>query len=397
MGDIKDIKNEIFYILLFVFFFNLFLAYEDPIENVFLIISYSGLIMIFKNRSKLNTKRRIIFLIIFMLIFYIISVFFLFTQSYNMNLKTSYIGRKSEKTAVLLTYYGEDNMFNMGKRINDLKMDENFINKVKAPFILHKTKRNYEEIGQSDYIKNTIKVKKEVEKRLNENYKVYLGYLKSTKYIEEILINIVNDGYYKIIVVPVFITEGNEFTELKERINNLKLFNQNIYIKWTEPLWDSEKIINSYVEKILFETDINKTSDTGILLIGHGERGYGREEYIEGIKQDLLFRKKIKNYLVNDIKIGKNKIKLAWMNYVEPNYVYEFQRLLEYGVGNIICLYVNPSATNIENYTIAFEIKEEVEIPEGVKVKVVDGFLNDAYFIEELVSRIKFTNLQKWN
>ncbi|MBS4535424.1 hypothetical protein GOQ29_07300 [Clostridium sp. D2Q-14] len=43
------------------------------------------------------------------------------------------------------------------------------------------------------------------------------------------------------------------------------------------------------------------------------------------------------------------------------------------------------------------KIKKEIEFPDGVKCKVLDGFLMDNNIINEIINRIECVDIQNWN
>ncbi|AFS78302.1 cobalamin biosynthesis domain-containing protein [Gottschalkia acidurici 9a] len=117
----------------------------------------------------------------------------------------------------------------------------------------------------------------------SDKYKVYIGFLNSSNYIEESLVNIRNDGYKNVIVVPMFASKDESYNILENRIDKMKLFNLNMNIKYTEALGNSDKLVKSYMNKISKYIVKEKTSYTGVILIGSGEGE---------IEEDLMFRKK---------------------------------------------------------------------------------------------------------
>ena len=109
-----------------------------------------------------------------------------------------------------------------------------------------------------------------------------------------------------------------------------------------------------------------------------------------------MFRNRIKSKLGSASNINEHKIKTGWFNYIDPDYEDSLKSLLDYSVGEIIIIYTKPSVTNIENTIMSKKIISRVDIPEGVKVTIINGFLDDLLFVNELKNRIEFTNLQKW-
>ena len=396
MDKSEFIKKKGMYIFVFGFFFIMFLVYEDPQESIFIIISLIALIKALKNALTQPVSTIVTVFVVLIAVSYIVTCMFLLTQRYNMELNNINPLRKLEKTAVLVVYEGEPERYSLSKSLTNIKYNGDIREKILTPFLLNKNKNNYKRIGKSDYKKNTIIFKNELQQMLGENFKVYLSYMKDSKYIEECLIDIVNDGYHNVIVVPIVLTDGHTLEILKARIEKMKLFNLNINIKYVEPLWNNNEVALAYTKIIEKYINKNKLTDIGVVLVGEGEKGYERGSHIKSAKENLMLRNKIKSYLINDLGLEERKIKTAWFNYIEPNYTEAVNDLLEYGVGNIIVVYVKPSVSNIDNNTIARKIKSNVEFPEAVKARVLDGFLKDKNIINEIKNMVEFANMKKW-
>lgn len=388
-------NKSLVYVFVFVFTAILFLVLDEPRESIFLILSTSTFLMMIKDRKKIFKVRPFLNFIIIFFLSYFISVILITTRGYTLKLMAT--GRKKDANgkAVLLVYEGEPEMYSFKKGIENINI--NGTGKLFSPFILFENKRYYQSIGKSDYKKNTIGVATELQALLSNGFRVYLSYLYDTPYIEEALINIANDGYKDVIIAPVFLVDGHTSSVLKSRVEKMKLFNLNIDVKYIEPLWDSESLVNSYETIIRRRLNENNLGNTGILLIGEGQVGYNKNNFLNAVREDSMFRNRIRTKLIDGLGINEHKIKSGWFKYIEPNYLDAFSDLLDYNLGEIIVVYTKPSVTNIEIATIYKKITSKQDIPEGIKVTIIDGFLDDLLFIYELKNRIEFTNLQKWD
>ncbi len=384
------------YIFLFVFFSILFLISDEPKESIFLILSTSILLIIIKDKDKILKGKPFYYLIIIFVFSYLAGTILISTRGYSMNLLTTGRSKDAQGKAVLLVYEGEPSMYSFEKSIRNINKNGSIKSKLFSPFILYENKRYYQRIGKSDYKKNTREVKTELQFFLSDSFKVYLSYLYDTVYVEEALINIANDGYKDVIIVPVFLTDGQTLNTLKSRVEKMKLFKLNINVKYIEPLWNSETIVNSYEDIVKKRLNKDNLGNTGIILVGEGQSGYRKDQNLNAAREDSMFRNRIRTKLIDNLGINEHKIKTGWFKYIEPNYMDAFEDLLDYNVGDIIILYTKPSVTNIEIAAIYKKIASRNDIPEGIRVTIIDGFLNDLFFINELKNRIEFTNLQKW-
>lgn len=396
MKKYNFLNKSLCYIFFLVFFGLLYFVYEEPKESVFLVLSSITATLIIRNRDRLLSNKKFITILIYIILSYIISIAFIFSRGYKMELYLNGLEQKNKGKAVMLVYEGEAEKYNLKKSIANIKEDRNLKDIILSPFILWSKKRYYNELGKSDYKENTLKVKNQLQDLLSDDFKVYLSYIYDITYVEEALIQIVNDGYRDVIICPVILSDGQNLSILKSRIEKMKLFKLNITVKYTESLWDSETIENSYEELISQHIDDDNPGNTGIVLVGEGQRGYRKNKYLKGLKEDSMFRNRIKTKLAESYHLNENKIKTGWFNYIEPNYMDSINTILEYNLGKVLIIYTKPSVTNIENIIITQKIRSRPDIPEGVKVLIIDGFLKDSKFINELKNRIEFTNLQKW-
>lgn len=396
MINLRFSKRFLIDIFILIFSLVFFLVYEGVAEKVFFVLFIYGCIRVYKGRSSIKEPKDIALVFMFAFIVYILSTIVLFTQSYRMHLPDPSPHVKREETAVLLVYEGESERYSVSKELQNLRKDRSLNNIVFAPFKLNQTKRDYNHIGRSIYRENTIVVQENLQNTLGNDYKVYIGYLKDSNYVEEVLIDIVNDGYHKVIIVPVFLTDGSSYDNLRKRVLEMRLINFKVSIKFTEALWNNEVVVQSYVNNITNFAKAERAVNTGVVLIGEGERKYKKGQYISGVKEDTTFRIRLKSSLVNQIGLQESKIRLAWYNDLEPSYIGELRSILERGASEIFCVLIKAAPTDIENNRITREIKKRLDIPKVVEVKVIDGFLKDNSIIQELKNRVEFTNMQSW-
>lgn len=384
------------YIFLLVFFSILCLIYDEPKESLFLTLSIAILIIIVKDREKIFKECTLYNIVFSLILSYFVAVLFISTRGYSMNLSVIGKNKESDGKAVLLVYEGEAEMYSPEKEITNIYKNGTLESKIFSPFILFENKRQYYKVGKSNYKRNTLKVAKELETFLSEEFEVYISYLYDTDYVEEVLVKIANDGYKNVIIVPIFLTDGQNSKILKTRVEKMKLYNLNINVKYIDPLWNSESITSIYESIIIKNINLENVGSTGVILVGEGQVGYKKDKNLKALREDIMYRNRIKSKLLNELDLYEHKIKLGWFKYAEPNYIDSLKNLLDYSVSEIIVIYTKPSVTSIENAIISSNIKLKIDIPEGIKIVIIDGFLDDPLFIYELKNRIEFTNLQKW-
>ena len=375
-------------------FVSAYLIYEEPRESLSLVLSVYFILKIL-NRKKENDdyyrslkKDKIIFyrFLAIALSYVLVQVFISFNmQEIDLNIEQNYIDR--EEKAILLVYEGEAEKYNLNTQTRNISLNGSIFKKINKILALNDSKRFYNKIGKSDYRKKVGLVKDKLSKVIDkEKYTTYVGYLNDSKHVKETLVEIVNDGHREVIVVPIFIKNDKYYKAIKKTIDEMQLFNKEVSIKYTESFGISEGLVEGYMEKIDSEINEVNLSSTGIILIGSGE---------EPLEEELLFRGKVEEYLHKFLKIENNKIKKAWFSNTKPGYLDEIKDLLELGVSDIIIIYTEPGLTNRDNHEIYRNISKNISFPEGVKTKIIDGFLTEDKLIEEIKKQIEILEIIK--
>lgn len=389
MVKINSFKQELICLALSVLFLNFYLIFEEPRESLCLILSFYFMFKVFNTekqtqKSVNKSKKRLLQFCSILLTYVIVQVFlYLNTPNPHLNIEKSYT--KQDKKAILLVYEGEASNYNLKNQIRNLKTNGTILEKMNLTIMLNKSKRNYYKIGKSDYRKKAVIIKERLQRTMGKDeYEVHLSFFKDRNYVEDSIIGIVNNGFSEVIVIPMFIESDKSYERIDEIIKKTKLFNEEINIRYTEVFSSSEKLINSYMKKIDNQINEEKISSTGIILIGKG---------LDPSKEEVLFRSKIKDYLNKFSNVEEKKIKKAWLSNSSPNYVSKIKDILELGISDLIVVYTEPGVTNIENKEIYENIIKKVRFPEGVKIKLIDGFLTQDDLIEEIKNRIEMLEL----
>jgi protoheme ferro-lyase len=303
------------------------------------------------------------------------------------------INNANNKTSVILVYSGEDSMYSTTNQITRILLQKNKKDILFYPIKLYENKLLYNKIGKSQYKNKTKEFYNKLCNEIEDDYKVYMGYLYDDRYLEKEILNIVKEGYQKIIVVPMFLDDNYNVLNLKKRIEDLKLYNYGIEYKYIDTLWKSESLVDSYIEKIKLNfKNINKS---GINLVGI-DKDIIDENKGESIKQNILFRNKIKEKLITELNIDPSLIKLSWYNDLSPDFISKNMELFEYGISELIILPVNVESSDLIKYDIYHHSIKTSELPEGVKVKVIDGFVNDNNMVKDIIKKIEYIDMQKW-
>ncbi|MGO1819722.1 MAG: hypothetical protein ACTH0S_08555 [Senegalia sp. (in: firmicutes)] len=390
----KNFKKYYKYILLSILIISIlsYLSFKDPIESLSIIISTICMVEIYnliKKNIKLSLKKTIVIFIFIYCLFFIV----LFSNRYQMPTKIYNPNKINNDTAVLLVYSGENTMYSFKKEISNILLRNNKREMIFYPYKLYKVKSIYKKIGKSKYKYETRNIEKNLSLIIKDDYKSYLTYLYDNNYLEKEILKIVKDGYQKIIVVPMFLNDDYNIINLKNRVEKMNLYNFGIEYKYTDTFWESETLIDSYVKNL--KVNLNDINKVGINLVGIA-KDIKEKNNSNAIKQNILFRNKIKERLVEELGIDSSLVKLSWYNELNPNFISKNTELFEYGISQLIILPTDPELSDLIKYNIHKKTIKDKELPESLKVKVIDGFINDNNIIKEIIKKIEYVDIQNW-
>jgi hypothetical protein len=283
------------------------------------------------------------------------------------------------KKAIVLVYGGEDRRYNLRERAKEIYYRDNFYSFFNMTYNLYKYKNAYENLGSSQFKDKANILRKNLSKKLKNEYTIVNTNLYTNKYIEDTLMDLVNRGYKDIILCPMFLTEGDDYDLLKKRIGNLGILKYEINIRMTDLFWNSRLLASAYKDEIINNITYNNKS-IGVLLVGLEKKN--------NLNEDILFREKIKKYLEYE-KNYDIKVKLPLLENHKKDIIKTGDELLEYGID---CLYlVMPTALfeNIYIKSFAEYILKKLDIPDGTGFYYIGPFDENEVLVDELYKKIK--------
>ncbi|SES64436.1 ferrochelatase [Natronincola peptidivorans] len=302
-----------------------------------------------------------------------------------------YVGKNyvpTNKSAIVLIFSGEPSTYDISLA------SRNYTNNMKLweilwmPLKLFREKISYEKANTQWEEYFSSRLKRLMEEELGDKYNVYNAYVSKTPYLQETMNRIIRDGNQKIIFCPMFLTESTDYINLQEEIKriNLQQYRTEVYI--TQPLWNSDTIARSFASEINKSKASEHKYNIGILLVG--EEITKSNYNFPYIKQDLLFREKVKDLLVRD-GYNNNKIRLTAFN--KRNVKDEIEKLMEYGVAEIILVPSTTSLHSIANQLKMEKIIKSIETPYTVEVYSLNPWIYNDDIARELLNRIQLLNL----
>ncbi|MFI3209824.1 MAG: hypothetical protein R3Y64_02030 [Peptostreptococcaceae bacterium] len=245
------------------------------------------------------------------------------------------------QTLVLIVSEGENRTYNIRERATQIYQEKGYKSFFSSIFELNKYKNYYIDTGNSTFKKKTEEISKKLNNNLGSEYMVVNSYLFSAPYLEQMIEIVISRGYNKIIICPLFMTDGKDYDVFINRFKNVELASRNINeVSITTPFYDNDEIVELYKKDIL--RNIEKLNeDSGVLLVGLQNKN--------NIEQDILLRQKIQKSIndeKNDLDI---KIKLPLLENNELDIVKSAEELLEYGIHSLY--FVTPTTLLDTKYT----------------------------------------------
>ena len=249
--------------------------------------------------------------------------------------------KEREETVILLVSEGEDKKYNLKERATQIYYNKGMKSYLTGIKDLYKFKSYYNDLGSSDFKEQSDEIAQNLRQRLGNKYKIVNSYMYSTPYFENAIEDVIARGYKKIIFCPIFMTEGKDFDIFKQRYENLNLSTYNLkQIEILETFYKSNNLALYYKNEILKNAKVyNK--DTGVLLIGLKNKN--------NLEQDILFREKIKEYILQEEKNNDVQIKLPLLENNKKDIIKSGEELLEYGIDSLYI--VLPTCTIDTMYT----------------------------------------------
>jgi len=216
----------------------------------------------------------------------------------------------------------------------------------------------------------------------------YLSFIDDRPHPDEAAAQAVRDGAAKIILANVFLTESSHTQEGEEMVAGLNLEQLGIPVCITYPLWNSDHLIDMFVQQSEQVRRNIPREKVGILLVAHGQAPESDAIYPKQTKQETDFRLAIRSRLVEQGYLAQN-VSLAWMEYREPTPQDGLRSLLEQNVELVLVYSSSISAEGIHSTYEIPEMLSEVELPAGVRLINLGAWNDHPLVLQALAERIE--------
>lgn len=298
-------------------------------------------------------------------------------------------------TAIIVLAHGEPETYDPSAWIKQIKeLDEQevaFIPYAVRPLFFYKLREKYLMAGKSGHNFECMQIMKLIEaeyrRKGDTRTKFYISYLENEPYPDTAVIQALNEGASSVILCNLFITISNHTKEGIDMINAVKLEDYNVKIKYTKPLYDSKTLQALYINKVSTSVASSDKGKTGIVLVGHGQPPEWDKEFNTETQQENSFREDILKLLeANGYK--PQNLKLAWMEFRDPEPKEAIKELLSNGVTNIFYFSTIIGSESIHAKYDVPEKVQQAQIPSSVKVRQLTAFEDKTGIVKALIERI---------
>jgi protoheme ferro-lyase len=251
-------------------------------------------------------------------------------------------------------------------------------------------KSNYKSVGDRDpYNSDCYEILEKLKTRFPSDVIVDMGFMDCRPFIEEKVVEAVNNGASRVIVAHTMITVSGHTEEIEERVEGLGLEKKGIELAFTEPLWNDEKFIQHKANRILEIVGDEDKSKVGVAILGYGVPQIpspGRYETYNLETNTRYTQALIKKLEENGIK----NTAAGYLRWLKPNISDCAKTLAEKGARLIVFDWFH-AARNLHSLVdipAHFEMLE-MELPEGTKLVMVGPEKDSPGFIDVLVNQIE--------
>lgn len=288
-------------------------------------------------------------------------------------------------TAVIYLTHGEPPVYDPISWINQMnEFDEQgipFIPYMARPFFFKALRDSYLTVGKSEHRERHITMIRDLEQAYREagdnETRFYLAFLDDNPRPPAAVIEALNDGASRIVVSEVFVTVSSHTEEGEHQIQELGLENYGVELRFTGPIWDSEMIYRSFVDRVNAARGDTDKSKLGVLLVAHGQPDEWDGLWPLQTEHELLFGERIIALLEADGYPRENLAK-AWMSFKLPKPASEVEQLYARGIEKLLFFSYTIAGAGIHSQYDIPELVYEADVPADFPIVNLGGWGNDA-------------------
>jgi protoheme ferro-lyase len=298
-------------------------------------------------------------------------------------------------TALIYFTHGEPETYDPIGWINQFReFDEQkipFVPFLVRPIFLFMLRQHYLIVGRSDHRRTHFQMLKSLERSFRESgdaaTRFYISFLDDNPRPDAAVIQALNEGASDIVVAEVFVSVSNHTAEGKHLIEELDLRGIPVEIRYTGPLWDSEKLHGMFLERVRAHMDGADPSKVGIMLVGHGQPDEWDVEWLTETEHEIEFRKRILKRF-EAAGFPQENLSLAWMEFKEPKPAPKVEEFVRRGLEKIFYFSAAISADSMHSQYDVPHLVSQARIPGDFPVVNLGAWNDDPIVIQAIKDKI---------
>lgn len=299
-------------------------------------------------------------------------------------------------TAVIILAHGEPPVYDATAWLKQMQeFDEQkipFVPYPFRPFFFHKLRQKYMQLGKSGHNEECFQIMKQIESEYRSkgdfHTKFYISYLESDPHPDAAVLQALNEGASRILICFVFVTLSSHTQEAIRLISPLKLEDYGVELRYTKPLYDSERLQALYLDEVTRHTQSLDKSKVGVLLVGHGQPVQWDREFYTQTQQEISFRLEVLQKLVWEGYSPEN-VKLAWMEFRDPGPADAIHQLISQGVTHIYYFSTIIGSQSMHAKYDVPALVQKTKLPSGICLQQLTAFEEKSGIVDALMERME--------
>jgi sirohydrochlorin ferrochelatase len=297
-------------------------------------------------------------------------------------------------TAVVYFTHGEPETYDPIGWINQFKeLDKQrirFVPFLVRPIFLYQLRNHYLAVGKSEHRGMHLRMLSRLEAQYraegDQTTRFYISFLDDDPRPDAAVIQALNDGASRIIVLEVFLTLSNHTAEGKHLIETLDV-ERDVPIAYTGPMYDSELLQSMFVARANAHLDGTPKEKVGLLLVGHGQPDDWDIEWPTQTEQEIGFRQDVLARLQAD-GYNPDLLSLAWMEFKQPKPQKKVEAFVERGAEKVLYFAAAISADAMHSQHDIPRLVKEARVPEGYPLINLGAWNDDPIVIRALKAKV---------
>jgi hypothetical protein len=298
-------------------------------------------------------------------------------------------------TAVIYLTHGEPPVYDPISWINQMnEFDEqgiDFIPFPARPFFFDRLRQHYLQVGKSDHREKHIAMLDSLEQEFRRagdmRTRFYLSFLDDNPRVGAAVIDALNDGASRLVVIEVLVTVSSHTEEAEHQVMEINPEAYGAELRFAGPMWDSELMYRMFVDRVNANRGDTSKDKTGVLLVAHGQPEEWDKIWPLQTEQEMLFGNRILDRLEADGYRRENLAK-AWMSFKKPKPASVVEQLYANGIDKLLFMSYTISAAGMHSQYDIPALVYEGDVPDDFAIIDLGAWGNDPIATRALKEKI---------